>query len=107
MSSKPSPVIDLQLLHSTEIAVLWLDMQLNVRHFTPAIGDLLEILATDIGRPLSHLAREFTDADLLDHATRVMATPTLLWNSSFARNGLSPADKTFRAARANVLQCPS
>jgi len=64
----PAPLFD-----SAGIAVVWLDAQLKVRRFTPAVGDLLEILPTDIGRPLAHLARKFTDGDLLDQAARAMA----------------------------------
>jgi two-component system, chemotaxis family, CheB/CheR fusion protein len=44
------------LLSSTSIAVVFLDTQLKVRRFTPAINDLLELLPGDIGRPLAHLA---------------------------------------------------
>ena len=64
----------LQLLHSTGIAAVWLDTQLKVRGFTPAAGDLLEIAETDVGRPVSHLPRKFSDGELLEHATRAMAS---------------------------------
>jgi len=49
------------LLSSTNIAVVFLDTQLKVRRFTPAISDLLELLPADIGRPLAHLAQKFSD----------------------------------------------
>jgi two-component system, chemotaxis family, CheB/CheR fusion protein len=48
------------LLSSTSIAVVFLDLQLHVRRFTPAISDLLELLPADIGRPLAHLAQKFS-----------------------------------------------
>jgi two-component system CheB/CheR fusion protein len=67
----PDPV---QMLHSTGIAAVWLDTQLKVRGFTPAARDLLEIAATDVGRPVSHLPRKFTDGELMENATRVMAS---------------------------------
>jgi two-component system CheB/CheR fusion protein len=67
----PDPV---QMLHSTGIAAVWLDTQLKVRGFTPAARDLLEISATDVGRPVSHLPRKFTDGGLMENATRVMAS---------------------------------
>src|SRR6202012_111160 len=47
------------LLSSTDIAVVFLDEQLRVKGFTPAIKDLLVLLATDLGRPLSDLAQKF------------------------------------------------
>src|SRR5476651_2904539 len=76
MTALESHVLDpTHLLHSTGIAVLWLDTQLNVRGFTPAVSDLLEIAAADVGRPLSHLPRKFSDGELMENAARVMLSP--------------------------------
>jgi two-component system CheB/CheR fusion protein len=61
------------LLSSTDIAVVFLDLQLRVKGFTPAINDLLELIAADIGRPLAHLAQKFTDAHVIEDAHRVIA----------------------------------
>jgi two-component system CheB/CheR fusion protein len=61
------------LLSSTDIAVVFLDTRLCVRRFTPAVSDLLQLLASDIGRPLAHLAQTFTGGDLLADAARVLA----------------------------------
>jgi two-component system CheB/CheR fusion protein len=60
------------LLSSTHIAVVFLDPQLKVRRFTPAIQDVLELIPGDIGRPVSDL--HLTDARLVDDATHVLAT---------------------------------
>ena len=48
------------LLSSTSIAVVFLDTQLLVRRFTPAVQDLLELIPTDVGRSISDLAPKFT-----------------------------------------------
>lgn len=40
------------LLRSTQIATVFLDDQLNIRSFTPAIADIYPLIPTDIGRPL-------------------------------------------------------
>ena len=61
------------LLSSTSLAVVFLDTQLQVRRFTPAISDLLELLPADIGRPLAHLAQKFSDGDLIADAGTVLA----------------------------------
>jgi two-component system CheB/CheR fusion protein len=53
------------LLSSTDIAVLFLDAKFRVRRFTPAVTDLLELIDTDIGRPVTDLAQKFTDDNLL------------------------------------------
>lgn len=61
------------LLSSTDIAVVFLDTQLHVRRFTPAIDDLLTLIRGDIGRPLKDLAPKFTGGDLIDDARQVLA----------------------------------
>ncbi|TWT57129.1 Chemotaxis protein methyltransferase Cher2 [Thalassoglobus neptunius] len=40
------------LLRSTQIAAVFLDEDLNVRSFTPAIKEIYSLLSTDVGRPL-------------------------------------------------------
>jgi two-component system CheB/CheR fusion protein len=62
------------LLSSTDIAVVFLDLQLRVKGFTPAVRDLLELIATDIGRPLEDLAQKFEDEHLIRDARQVIST---------------------------------
>ena len=62
------------LWSSTSIAVVFLDTQLRVRRFTPAMSDLLELLPTDIGRPIAHFAPKLTKGDLLEDARQVLST---------------------------------
>jgi signal transduction histidine kinase/PAS domain-containing protein len=62
------------LLTSTDIAVLFLDSTFRIRRFTPSAKDLVELIATDIGRPLSDLSRKFHDPDLLTQAETVLET---------------------------------
>lgn len=52
------------LLTSTDIAVVFLDPNFRIRRFTPPLRDLLEVITSDVGRPLADLARKFTDPDL-------------------------------------------
>jgi two-component system CheB/CheR fusion protein len=61
------------LLSSTDIAVVFLDRELIVRRFTPAIQDLLQLIPADIGRPLAHLAQRFTDGDFIADVRQVIA----------------------------------
>ena len=60
------------LLGSTDIAVVFLDANFRVRRFTPAVTDLLELIDTDIGRPITDLAQKFTDDKLLSDARSVL-----------------------------------
>ncbi|MBN8646488.1 MAG: response regulator [Caulobacterales bacterium] len=56
---------DLQnVLYSTDIATLFLDKNLNIRFFTPATRAIFNIIASDIGRPLSDLNSSASDPSL-------------------------------------------
>jgi two-component system, chemotaxis family, CheB/CheR fusion protein len=60
------------LLASTDIAVIFLDSQFRIRRYTPTVKKLLELIGSDVGRPLSDLATKFIDPDLLDDAQSVL-----------------------------------
>ena len=60
------------LLSSTDIAVLFLDPRFRIRRFTPAVRDLIDLIPSDIGRPIADLRRKFTDPELLPNAKAVL-----------------------------------
>lgn len=60
------------LLSSTDIAVIFLDTNFRVRRFTPAVKDLIELIASDVGRPLSDLSLKFDDPDFLKDTQTVL-----------------------------------
>jgi two-component system CheB/CheR fusion protein len=60
------------LLSSTDIAVLFLDTAFRIRRYTPAVRGLLDLIASDVGRPLAALARRFDDPQLDDDARAVL-----------------------------------
>ena len=53
------------ILYSTGVATIFLDMKLNIRVFTTATTSLFSIIPGDIGRPLSDLSSLTTDSTLL------------------------------------------
>ncbi len=56
---------DLQnVLYSTDVATLFLDMDLRIRLFTPATKSLFAIIPGDVGRPLADLHALAPDAEL-------------------------------------------
>ncbi|MDX5932976.1 CheR family methyltransferase [Acidiphilium acidophilum] len=64
---------DLQnILYSTDVATLFLDTDLNIRFFTPASRRLFNIIATDIGRPLTDLTMLAEDDTLSRDAQAVL-----------------------------------
>ncbi|HYP97080.1 MAG TPA: chemotaxis protein CheB [Polyangiaceae bacterium] len=60
------------LLASTDIAVIFLDSQFRIRRYTPAARNLMDLIGSDIGRPLNDLAKKFVDPELLDDSQTVL-----------------------------------
>ena len=80
---------DLQnILYSTHVATIFLDLDLNIRFFTPATKSLFNIIPTDIGRPLADLNSLAADSDLLVDAHTVLQTLLPIEREIQARNGL-------------------
>lgn len=59
------------LIHSTQIALLFLDVNLNIRRFTPAIREILDLMPHDIGRNISHFRGKVQLEDLMGHIEKV------------------------------------
>lgn len=55
------------LLTSTEIATLFLDENLEIRKFTPAMQEVYQVRDGDLGRPVSHINHRLEDIDPLAH----------------------------------------
>ncbi len=60
------------LLRSTDIGTIFLDCNMCIRKFTPAVTAYVPLLPQDIGRPLHHLSMAFSDACLQQHIDRVV-----------------------------------
>lgn len=60
------------LLDSTQIATIFLDIDLNVRRFTPKATELVPLSDTDLGRPIGHFATQFKDVNLIENAKKVL-----------------------------------
>ena len=68
----------INLLSSTDIATVFLDKDLRVKRYTPAITRLFSLIPSDIGRYLGDVLRKFSDEALLSDARRVLANLTPL-----------------------------
>ena len=60
------------LLDSTQIAILFLDMDLCIRRFTPQITEIMPLTGSDCGRPIKHFACQLLDVDLSRCAEQVL-----------------------------------
>ncbi|BAY84483.1 two-component sensor histidine kinase [Calothrix parasitica NIES-267] len=54
------------LLRSTDIGVVFLDRQLNIRKYTPAAKRAINIIPTDVNRPLAHLTYNLDCSNLVE-----------------------------------------
>ncbi|MFT5088815.1 MAG: two-component system CheB/CheR fusion protein [Candidatus Latescibacterota bacterium] len=52
------------LLDSTQIATLFLDIDLCIHRFTPKMTEIISLTTSDIGRPITDLAIKLLDTDL-------------------------------------------
>ena len=60
------------LLDSTEIATIFLDIALRVRRFTPKATEIIPLKAADSGRPINHLASKLMNIDLEEYGGQVL-----------------------------------
>ncbi len=65
------------LLAGTGIATLFVDHQLNIMKFTPSACTLINLIPTDIGRPIAHTVTNFVEYDdLIEDAQSVLDSLT-------------------------------
>ena len=62
------------LLGATQIGQLLLDENLEVRRFSPKIAQILKLLDSDVGRPITHLSHYLVDCDPILMVRQVQAT---------------------------------
>jgi len=62
------------LLQSTDIGVVFLDIGLNIRKFTSAATKAISLVESDIGRPLAHLAHNMDVDSLIEILQDAIAT---------------------------------
>lgn len=60
------------LLRCTEVGTIFLDRELKIRRFTPAIARTFNLLARDAGRPIDHITARFSYVGFKDDLVRVL-----------------------------------
>jgi len=66
------------LLRTTNIGVVFLDPNLNIRKFTPAAADVVHLRQGDVDRPISNFTSRLVDTDLESLARDVLANQSLI-----------------------------
>ncbi|NEQ99082.1 MAG: GAF domain-containing protein, partial [Cyanothece sp. SIO2G6] len=64
------------LLRSSEIGVIFLDRNLRVRKFTPAAVPAVNLVPTDVERPIQHITHNLDCSDLVDLLQQVLDSET-------------------------------
>jgi len=59
-----------KMLSSTGISMIFVDTQLRIQRFTPAAREIIELVSTDVGRPIGHFAINLSDYDRLTQDIR-------------------------------------
>ncbi|PIW44469.1 MAG: hypothetical protein COW18_12950 [Zetaproteobacteria bacterium CG12_big_fil_rev_8_21_14_0_65_54_13] len=93
------------LIDSTKNASIFLDTDLNIKFFTPSSKRLFNLIASDIGRPLSDIAARFDDPQLADDIQRVMQTeqPSHREVKDLAGNWYNRRILPYRTAEGRIL----
>ena len=66
---------DLQnVLFSSDVATIFLDIDLNIRFFTPTARNIFRVIMSDVGRPLADIVTLTKDDHLTDEAHAVLRT---------------------------------
>ena len=61
-------------LESTQIATVFLDNELRVTNFTPAVTQVFHLVETDVGRPIAHIKARIPVEELFEDVRRVLRT---------------------------------
>lgn len=77
------------LFDSTQVATVFLDRNLVIRSFTPAVTGIFDLVPGDRGRPLSSFASHLDGVDIGRDARRVMDERTPTERRVTAQNGLA------------------
>ena len=75
------------LLASTDIATVFVDTDLCIKRFTTAATHLLNLLPSDVGRPISHMATNFLNVDLGRDAQMVLGSVVPIGKEIAGRDG--------------------
>jgi len=76
------------LLRSTDIGTVFVDRELKIREFTPAIGKTLRLLPQDVGRPIDHIALTIEgEGDLTQDLHEVIETAGKIEREVKTRDG--------------------
>jgi two-component system CheB/CheR fusion protein len=75
------------LLDSTQIATVFLDGQLRIRHFTPALTQLFPVRDSDIGRPITQIVTDLDYTTIKPDVSSVQRDGSVIERDLELKNG--------------------
>jgi two-component system, chemotaxis family, CheB/CheR fusion protein len=66
------------LLENTQIAIIFLDSELRIKSFTPAVTDIYHLIDTDLGRPITDIRNSIVYDQLRRDVARVLRTLSVI-----------------------------
>jgi two-component system CheB/CheR fusion protein len=66
----------MNILDSTDISTIFLDNELCVKRFTPRVKEVINLILSDVGRPIHHIVSNLKYDELVSDAQRVLDTLT-------------------------------
>ena len=93
------------LLSSTNIGTIFLDTNLRIQRFTPMATDVVKLIPTDVGRPLTDIVTNLTDSELFEDLGNVLDTLIPSDKEAQVKNGgwYSVRTRPYRAV-GNVIE---
>ena len=75
------------LMNSTQVATIFLDLKLMIRRFTPSVVGLFKLRTVDIGRPITDISQNLIDGIFEDDLHNVLNTLTILERQVESKDG--------------------
>lgn len=72
---------------STDIGQVFVDKYLTIRKFSPAVVEQLNLIESDIGRPLSHISNNISYDGIVDDVQKVITSGRVTQNEIITKNG--------------------
>ena len=76
------------LLDNTDIATIFLDKSLRIKRFTPKATEIINLISSDVGRPVSDIVSNISYETLIDDARSVLKTLIPISTEGVDKNGL-------------------
>ncbi|MGZ3939399.1 MAG: chemotaxis protein CheB, partial [Flavisolibacter sp.] len=72
---------------STELAQIFVDNDLRIRKFNPTAVKMVNLIETDVGRPIDHISTNIKDSSLVDDINNVIKTSVVVEKEVFLTSG--------------------